>query len=51
MKNEAEHSGSRRLDMGGVKRALHRYNIRTKRAKRIYKIGVEREVQNYQSEE
>ena len=33
-KNEAEQSGARILDMSGVKRAVQRYNIRTRRAKR-----------------
>ena len=50
-KHEVEQSGSRRLDMSRVKRAVQKYNIITRRAKSSYKIGAERSVQNYQVEE
>ena len=41
MKNEADQSGARRLEMIGYKKVLHGYNIRARIAKLNYKSGAE----------
>ena len=51
VKNEAEQSGARRLDMSRAKREVQRYNTRTRRAKINYKSGADLAVHKYQSEE